>query len=64
MKFKMNNLSIEEINCIYRCISMSMDWRDAVGEELVKEKCTMDWLTYNIEIDQVSNVPLRTGGRN
>ena len=50
MKFKMNNLSIEEINCIYRCISMSMDWRDAVGEELVKEKCTMDWLTYNIEI--------------
>ena len=32
MKFKMNNLSIEEINCIYRCISMSMDWRDAVDK--------------------------------
>ena len=45
----MNDLSNEEINCLYRCISMSMDWRDAVDEELVKEKCSRDWLTYNIQ---------------
>lgn len=43
------DLSNEEINCLYRCISISMDWRDAVDEELVKEKCSRDWLTYNIQ---------------
>jgi len=52
LRTKMTNkfdLSNEEISCLYRCISISMDWRDAVDEELVKEKCTRDWLTYNIQ---------------
>lgn len=45
-----SNLSVEEISCIYRCISMAMDWRDAVDEEIVREEYSREWLTYNIQI--------------
>lgn len=45
----MNKLTTEEINCIYRCISITMDWRDAVDHGIVEDVVGRDWLTYNIE---------------
>lgn len=53
----MNNLSVEEIEAIYRCIGSTMDWRDAFDEGLVEEKgwgsettfqTKRDWLSKNI----------------
>lgn len=45
----MNNLTTEEIDCIYRCISIAMDWRGAVDDGIVEDRVGRDWLTYNIE---------------
>ena len=45
----MTNLSIEEINCLYRCISIAIDWRDAVDDGVVEDVVGRDWLTYNID---------------
>jgi hypothetical protein len=45
----MTNLSSEEINCLYRCISIAMDWRDAVDNAIVEDVVGRDWLTYNID---------------
>ena len=45
----MNNLTAEEIDCIYRCISIAMDWRGAVDDAIVEDRVGRDWLTYNIE---------------
>jgi len=55
----MNKLSPEEIESLYRCIWMSMDWRDAFDEGLVEEKgwpettdyqTKRDWLSKHINI--------------
>ena len=52
-------ISPEEVEAIYRCISSTMDWRDAFDEELVEEKgwdettdyqTKRDWLSKNIGI--------------
>ena len=43
----MNKLSSEEVESLYRCISMAMDWRDAFDEELVEE---MYWLAHNSNV--------------
>jgi len=45
----MNNLTAEEIDCIYRCISIAIDWRDAVDDGVVEDVVGRDWLTYNID---------------
>lgn len=42
-------LSIEEINCLYRCVSIAIDWRDAVDDGVVEDVVGRDWLTYNID---------------
>jgi hypothetical protein len=44
-----NNLTAEEINCLYRCISIAMDWRGAVDDGVVQDRVGRDWLSYNIE---------------
>jgi hypothetical protein len=55
----MKNVSHEEIESLYRCISLAMHWRDAFDEELVEEKgwdkttdhqTKRDWLSKHIEI--------------
>ena len=52
-------ISPEEVESLYRCISMAMDWRDAFDEELVEEKgwdettdyqTKRDWLSKHINI--------------
>lgn len=53
------SISPEEIESLYRCIWMSMDWRDAFDEGLVEEKgwpettdyqTKRDWLSKHINI--------------
>lgn len=39
----------DELDSIYRCISLAMDYRDAVDEGLVKEDCEIDWLSLQID---------------
>ena len=45
----MSDLSVEEINSLYRCISIAMDWRNAVDDGVVEDIVGRDWLTYNID---------------
>ena len=45
----MSDLSVEEINSLYRCISIAMDWRNAVDDGVVEDVVGRDWLTYNID---------------
>ena len=45
----MSDLSVEEINSLYRCISIAMDWRNAVDHGVVEDVVGRDWLTYNID---------------
>ena len=45
----MSGLSVEEINSLYRCISIAMDWREAVDDGIVEDVVGRDWLTYNID---------------
>lgn len=45
----MTDLSNEEISCLYRCISIAMDWRNAVDDGVVEDVVGRDWLTYNID---------------
>jgi len=53
------SISPEEVESLYRCISMAMDWRDAFDEGLVEEKgwdettdyqTKRDWLSKHISI--------------
>jgi hypothetical protein len=53
------SISPEEVESLYRCISMAMDWRDAFDEGLVEEKgwdettdyqTKRDWLSKHIGI--------------
>jgi hypothetical protein len=53
------SISPQEVEAIYRCIGLAMDWRDAFDEELVEEKgwdetidyqTKRDWLSKNIGI--------------
>lgn len=47
----MNNLSIEEIEAIYRCISFSMDLRDQIEWKNEQQYWSeWDWMTKNINI--------------
>lgn len=59
----MNKLSPEEVESLYRCISLAMDWRDAFDEGLVEEKgwdkttddqTKRDWLSKHIGIALVA----------
>jgi hypothetical protein len=53
------SISPEELESLYRCISLAMDWRDAFDEGLVEEKgwdkttdhqTKRDWLSKHIAI--------------